>query len=119
LATFQSLLTVEDEMHFRNLFSRQPSEKTQLDDATLLFIQLGKPGQRVVQCDNVRAAHLRQYERRVEFYSAVCAALGGTMAARVVHQNLPHQARGHGEKMCPVLSIKRTLVNQPQVSLVD
>jgi hypothetical protein len=33
----------------RDFFSRQPSEKAQLDNAALLFVQLGKPVQRVVE----------------------------------------------------------------------
>src|SRR5260370_29150468 len=105
--------------HLRDLFSCEAPEKPQLDNAALLLVQPHQPVQRVVERYDIRAPHLRQDERGIELDDAFRTPLGGPGGRRAVHQYLPHQARGHGEKMCPVVSIKRTLVNQPQVSFVD
>jgi hypothetical protein len=40
------------------------------------------------------------------------APLGGAMAAGMIYQDLPHQARGHRQKMQPILGIERPLVDQ-------
>ena len=63
--------------------------------------------------------HLGQEEGSIEFDSAVCAPLGGTVAAGMVHEDLPHKAGRNGEKMRTVVSIKGPLVQQPQVRLVN
>ena len=85
----------------------------------MLFIQAGECVEGVVQGNHVRTPHLRQDERGVELDPTVGAALGRATAASVIHQNLPHQAGSNGKKMRAILGIKRPLVKQPQIGLVD
>ena len=85
----------------------------------LLFIQSGEVVEGVVQRNHIGALHLGQNERGIEIDFAIGTALGGAMTARVVHQNLPHQARGHRQKMGAIFGVKGSLVEQPQISLVD
>jgi hypothetical protein len=54
----------------------------------------------------------------VQLYSAISAAFGRAMIPGIVHQNLPHESGGDGNKVFPVLGLKRALPGQSQVSFV-
>ena len=105
--------------HFRNLLGGQAAKKTQFDNVALLFIQSGEVIKGVVQGNHIGALHLGQNERGIEIDFAIGSTFGGAMTARVVHQNLPHQARGHRQKMGTIFGVKGPLVEQPQIDLMD
>ena len=46
------------------------------------------------------------------------AALPPAQAARVIHQDVPHQLRRHRQELRPVLPVHLGLVDQLQISLV-
>src|SRR5882672_6058915 len=47
------------------------------------------------------------------------SAFGPQMAARGIHQDLPHHAGSHGKKVRPVLPLKTCLAGKLQISLID
>jgi hypothetical protein len=73
-----------------------PPEKAQLDDPALLLVQFGKVIEGVVQGTDVRGSHLRQDEGGIEVDCTIGSAFGRATDSGVIHQNLPHQPRGHG-----------------------
>ena len=46
-------------------------------------------------------------------------AFAGLLPARVVHEDLAHQARSHSEEMRPALPGRIRLIDEPHIGLVD
>ena len=101
----------------RSFFDRKPAEKSQLDNAALLFIQFCQFVQRVVKGDQIETTGL-EVERFIQRQPQSAIALGGAPAARVLDQNLPHQLSADGQEMLPVLKLTCALFFQTQISFV-
>src|ERR1700679_1697588 len=82
----------------RGLFDGQPAEKTQLDNAALLFIHFGEFVQDVIQGQHVYTLFLRGDHGFIHLQQAIHAALGRASRTRVIHQNFAHEPGGHGCK---------------------
>jgi len=52
-------------------------------------------------------------------FSFADAALGASVTARVVHQDLPHQMSGHSEEVRSALPIGKALSDEAQERLMD
>ena len=98
----------------------EAGEIAQLDDAALAFVDRGKAGERVVQCQDVIALAGREGEHFVERHGRhTSAAFLAAMPPRMVDENLPHQVRGHAIEMRAAFPFRRVLRYEPHVRLVD
>jgi hypothetical protein len=55
----------------------------------------------------------------IEFDTLLGSALGCPMMPRVINQHLPHQPGGNSQEVCAIAGFERSLVNQPQIRLMD
>ncbi len=101
----------------RSFVNGKAAEKSHLNDAALLPIEPGQFIQRVVQSDHVHSRRLAR-QSFIEREPVARIPLCGFSAARVFHQNLPHQLRADGDEMLAILERACALFLQPQISLV-
>jgi IPT/TIG domain len=94
-------------------------EIPQLDDSALLYVQVRELIQCLVERDDIHIHLLRKCERFIQGQGqGIAAALGGTAAAGVFDQNLPHDVCRNPKEMRPVLPLRRTLPRQSQIRLM-
>ena len=93
-----------------------------LSSTTRLF--RSSTGRESIQCVlerdqvDVRSPRRRFQQAQGHLLRATTPLLGRAVA-RVVHQDPPHQARGHAEKLGAVPPVDLTLIDQAEVGLVD
>jgi hypothetical protein len=97
----------------------EATKKAKFDDTALLLIDTSESREGIVKSDDIGALGLGEDEGFFENHSAVGAALGGVMMARVIDKNLAHEASSDGDKVGAVLGINGPVVNEAEVSLVD
>src|SRR5439155_17501897 len=100
-----------------DLLLGEAAEVTQLDDLGLAGVQLRKSLERVVEGDHVPRA-LGRCDRLVDIdrWRAGPSPLA-PLLARVVHQDLPHVARGDGKEMGTVREVQRDATYELQIHL--
>ncbi len=101
------------------LFVSQTAEKQQLNDLALSRIAHFEPSQRFVQIGQTgrrgRTHHHGLIKRNMR---RAASAFPPARSLRVIHQNIPHYPRRHGEEMCPVLPVS-VRPCQPQIGFVN
>jgi hypothetical protein len=84
-----------------------------------LFVALRQRAQGVIQRHDIDRPRLRDIDADRQRHLMRGAALGGLMAARVVDQDLSHQARRDGDEVRAILRGGRPSVEEPEVGFVD
>jgi hypothetical protein len=105
--------------HVADFLDREASEEAHFHDAALLLVDLRKLAEGVVERNQFGASLLANYQRSIEVNFEVRTALRGGMASGIVHQNLSHQARCHGQKMSAAFGFKRLLIEKAKVRLIN
>ena len=102
---------------------RLSGEKPQLDDLRLLRIDPGQLGQRAIERDEIDPAALSPIVHEQPFVErdlhVRAAALRRVPGARALDEQPPHRDRGERDEVRAVLPLRRSLLRQPQVGLVD
>ncbi len=93
------------------LFNREAAEIAQLNHARFLFVESCQGFERVVECDEFRAAFDGAIDVFIQGeFLKVLAALFCVVLARVVDEQAAHNLGGNSEKMSPVLPINSRLI---------
>jgi hypothetical protein len=108
-----------DTENFRSFFGGESAEEAKFDDTALLLIHFGEFQQGVVEGDQVRGASDGRGDGGIKGDAKIGPALGGTVAAGVVHQDLAHEAGGDGDEVHPVLRFNGVLPGEPKIGLVN
>lgn len=97
----------------------QPPEKRELDDLAFAIIECRQLLERVIEMEDIGSGVWKGNRRVVEGESGPFSpSLVPFLGSRVVHQDVAHDASGHGEKMNAVFPIHVRL-HQAQVRFVD
>ena len=105
-----------------DLFDRQPSEKSPLDDATLTRVHLFQllPGPiEIERIDGVDCIGLRRHCLVERNRDAAAAALFAASPTGVIDDDAAHQCRGDREEVSAVLPVHVALSEQLDVGLAD
>jgi hypothetical protein len=105
--------------HIANFLDREASEEAHFHDAALLLVDLRKLVEGIVECNQFSASLLAHNQRRIKVNFEFRTALRGGMASGIVHQNLPHQARCHGQEMSAAFGFKGLLIEKTKVRLIN
>ena len=99
---------------------RQPTEKTHLDDAALPLVEFRQRLQGFVERDEVGSTLVCHDKPLVEGDpGCVPSSLLVMPCTRVVYEDAPHDASGHGEEMRAIVPRHGFRINQPEIRLVD
>jgi hypothetical protein len=103
----------------RRLLHAHPAEVAQFDDLRLAWIEPGQFVKRIVQRHQRSRFRRRKDQALIEReHVRAAAALPPAQLARVIHQDMPHQPRGHAQELRPVLPVHLRLVHQLEIGLV-
>jgi len=105
---------------FGGFFQAQSPEEPQLDHLALSLVVFREFLQRIVEGNQVatRIVGDRQVVNQCHPHRAA-AALLRAFGAREVDEDPPHQTRGHGEEMRPVLPADASAFDEAQIDFVD
>ena len=98
----------------------QASEEPQHHQVAQTRVDGRELAQRGVEVEQVHVRRRRRADRvRERHLQAGATPFGGRMGAGMIHQDLPHHARGNREEVRAVLPAHAAQVHQAQVRLVD
>src|SRR5271165_6983210 len=103
--------------HFRRLIRGQSAEEAQLHHLRLPGVFGRKAVERVIHHQDIEIDGLADVGQRDWLLAAT--SLRGISSPGVVHQDVPHHARGHGIKLRPALPVEALHVGQLQVQLMN
>lgn len=98
---------------------REPAKRAQLDDLGQVRIDRFQSKQRGVQRENGYYARRRYIAYLVDRHA--CNAMPPLVRAvtpRMIHEDSPHDLRGHAEKVGAVLPVDLALIDEAQVDLM-
>lgn len=97
-----------------------PAKRAQRGDPGLSCVLPLQPREGIIQIDEARHAGIRDIQRlRQRDPIHVPAALPGTAPPCVVHQDVAHHLRRHGEEVTPVTPAHAALPLETQPGLID
>lgn len=105
--------------HGGGLFDGEPAEEPQFHELALAWIQLRQPLKRRIQRQDVDVERVGLRIAVPKRHPHVSPALEGVMRPRVVDEDPPHDVCRNREELRPILPSDLTLVNDPEVGLVD
>lgn len=105
---------------FRDLLRFQSAEEFHLDHRAFARMALGEALQSVVERDQIGRMLPGQFPGFIEVNLAPFSApFFPIMLARVLNKNAAHQLRSHAAKMSAIPPSGSSLINEPEIGLVD
>jgi hypothetical protein len=99
-------------------FNRQATEVSQFHNPALLGVESREFGQSVIQRDQVQASPVGLGNSFIQRKFPSPIPLSRVSIAGIFDQDLPHQSRCYGKKMCSVFEV-RLLLHEAEIRLID
>src|SRR5438105_4692174 len=104
----------------RGFFDREPTEHTQLHDFCERRVDRLEAFERMIERKNRDLTGRRGLIRFINWHRAYTVpSFTGRVATGVVDQDSAHDLRRRAKKMRSILPVDMTLINEPQIDLVN
>src|SRR5579871_1023036 len=104
--------------HFRGLFHTESAKEAHFDYLHLAGILPRQRVHRVIQGYQVGSPIVAHHGRFFQRYVLYIAPAFQIVAARMVHQDAPHQLRRDSEEMCAILPLHARIVHQAHIGFI-